>query len=60
MINRKGLTYSRNADVNDMIHMGSDHRCVIAQFVFPATKKNDSQIEYNAERKTSETAPRRS
>ena len=28
-----------DAEANDQIHTGSDHRCVMALFVFPATKK---------------------
>ena len=30
---------SRDAGANDMIHMGSDHRSVMAQFVITAPKK---------------------
>ena len=38
-INRKYLKYSGNAGANDMIHMGSDHRCVMARLVIPAKTK---------------------
>ena len=33
---------SKDAEANDMIHMGSDHRSVKAQFVIPAKKKTES------------------
>ena len=56
LINRKNLRYIRDAEANDKIHTGSDHRCVMAHFVFPATKKNDSQIKCKSEKNTSETA----
>ena len=41
--NRKHLRCSRDAEANDMIHMRSDHRSVMAQFVIPAPKKKGSQ-----------------
>ena len=43
LVNRKYLSCSRDAEANDMIHMGSDHRSVMAQFVITAPKKEDSQ-----------------
>ena len=43
LVNRKYLTCSKDAEAKDMIHMGSDHRNVMAQFVIPAPKKRDSQ-----------------
>ena len=43
LVNKKYLRCSEDAEANDMIHMGSDHRCVMAQFVIPAPKKEDSQ-----------------
>ena len=45
LVNRKNLKHSRDAEANDMIHMGSDHRSVMARFVIPASKKKDSQEE---------------
>ena len=39
LIKRRHLRYSKDAEANDMIHMGSDHRCVIATFVINARKK---------------------
>ena len=56
LINRKNLRCSRDAEANDKIHTESDHRCVMAHFVFPATKKNDSQIKCKSGKNTSETA----
>ena len=34
---------SRDAEANDMIHVGSDHRSVMAQFLITAPKKEVSQ-----------------
>ena len=34
---------SRDAEANDMIHMGSDHRSVVAHFVITTPKKEVSQ-----------------
>ena len=39
LVNRKYLRCSKDAEANDMIHMGSDHRCVMAHYVIPAPKK---------------------
>ena len=36
--NRRHLKYSKDAEANDMIHMGSDHRCVMATFVINAQR----------------------
>ena len=36
LIKRRHLTYSKDAEANDMIHMGSDHRCVMATFLINA------------------------
>ena len=33
----------RDAEANDMIHMGSDHRSVLAHFVIAAPKKEHSE-----------------
>ena len=40
---RKYLTYSGNAEANNMINMGSDNRIGMAQFVIPAPNKGNSQ-----------------
>ena len=39
---------SRDAEANDMIHMGSDHRSVMAQFVIAASQKEVSQKKHTA------------
>ena len=36
---KKHHCQSRDAEANDMTHMGSDHRCVMARFVIPAKTK---------------------
>ena len=43
LIKRRHLIYSKGAEANDMIHMGSDHRCVMATFVINAHEKNGSR-----------------
>ena len=43
LVDRKHIYCSRDAEANDMIHMGSDHRSVMAQFVIPAPKKEFSR-----------------
>ena len=42
MVDRKYLSCSRDAEANEMIHMRIDHRSVMAQFVTPSSKKEDS------------------
>ena len=37
---RRHLKYSNDAEANDMIHMGSDHSCVMATFVINTPKKD--------------------
>ena len=39
LIKRRHLKYSKYAEANDMIHMGSDHRCVMATFAINAQKR---------------------
>ena len=39
LIKRRHLKYSKDAEAKDMIHMVSDHRCVMATFVINAQKK---------------------
>ena len=43
LISRKFVSCSTDAEANDMIHMGSDHRSVVARFVIKAPRKEDSQ-----------------
>ena len=50
LVNRKDHTWSRDAEANDMIHKGSDHRGVMARFVIPAnTNEGDEakKCEFN-------------
>ena len=35
MTDKKHYSWSRDAEANDIIHMGSDHRCVMAKFEIP-------------------------
>ena len=44
LIKRQHMKYSRDAEANDMIHMGSGHRCVMATFVNTTAKTDDSFI----------------
>ena len=37
---RSYLRYNKDAEANDMIHMGSDHRCVMATFTITTPKKD--------------------
>ena len=46
LVNKKYYKWSRDAEVNDAIHMRSDHRCVMARFVIPlksATKPMNNE-----------------
>ena len=40
VIKRRHLKYSKDAEAYDMIHIGSDHRCVMATFVITTPKKD--------------------
>ena len=40
---RRYLKYNKDAEANDMIHMGSDHRCVMATFMITTPKKSSLQ-----------------
>ena len=42
LVDRKHMHCSRDAEANDMIHMGSDHRCVMGQFVCDYSTKEGS------------------
>ena len=39
LVDKKHYCWSRDAEANDMMHMGSEHRCVMATFVIPAKAK---------------------
>ena len=52
LVDRKHLPCSRDAEANDMIHMGSDHSSVMAQFVITATKKEVSEKVHIEKKKT--------
>ena len=43
LVDRKHIHCSRDADANNMIHMGSDHGSVLAQFDITAPKNEVSQ-----------------
>ena len=45
---------SWDAEAKDMIHMGSDHRCVMARFVIQARAKNKTRLNEETPRKTDE------
>ena len=51
LVDRKHMYCSRDAEANDMIHMGCDHRSVMAQFVITAPKKEVSQKTHIAKKK---------
>ena len=38
---RRYLRHNKDAEANDMIHMGSDHRCVVATFTITMLGKNN-------------------
>ena len=40
IIKRRHLKYNNDAEANDMIHMGSDHGCVMATFMITTPKKD--------------------
>ena len=46
LTSRRHLKFSKNAEVNDMLHMGSDHRSVMAQFVIPSKDWKGSQAKH--------------
>ena len=37
---RRHLRHNKDAEANDMIHMGSDHRCVVATFMIATPEKS--------------------
>ena len=50
MIKRRHLKYNKYAEANDMIHMGSDHRCVMATLVINTPKKKMAHHETNKDK----------
>ena len=42
MTDRKHYKWSRDAEASDTIHMGSDHRCVMARFEIPKEKEKSN------------------
>ena len=40
LIKRKYLRHNKDVEINDMIHMGSDHRCVLTIFTIIISEKN--------------------
>ena len=43
---------SRDAEANEMIHMGSEYRSVMTTFVIKAHRKNDSRETLNAKQRS--------
>ena len=46
------LTKRKDAEVNDMIHMGSDHRCIMATFLVNTPWKNTHARRENKKHET--------
>ena len=42
----------KDAEANDMIHMGSDHRCVMATFLISTPEKNTDDRRKNKKHET--------
>ena len=40
LVDKKHIAWSRDAEATDILHMGSDHRCVMAKFEVTAKVKN--------------------
>ena len=55
LTDRKHYCWSKDADANDMIHMGSDHRCVMAKFEIPLKTKRKPVTTKRLQRKSMET-----
>ncbi len=50
LIDKKHYCWSKDAEANDMIHMGSDHGCVMAKFEIPLTTKRTRHNEATSEK----------
>ena len=48
MTDRKHYCWIKDAEANDMIHMGSDHRCVMAKFEIPKKNEKDNTSQQDA------------
>ena len=48
LTDRKHYCWSNDAEANDMIDMGSDHRCVMAKFEIPEKNKKDTSSQQSA------------
>ena len=48
LLDKKHLTWSRDAESTDILHMGSDHRCVMAMFEIPKEKAKGKPRQYKA------------
>ena len=51
LTSRRHLKFSKDAEENDMLHMASDHRSVLAQFVIPAKDWKGSQAKHRKSNK---------
>ena len=49
LVDKKRICCSRDAEANDMIHIGSDHRSVMARFVIKAPNKRDPRKKRRSE-----------
>ena len=49
---RRYLRNVKDAEANDMIHMGSDHRCVMATFLIKTPEKNTHARRENKKHET--------
>ena len=48
LTDNKHYRWSKYAEANDMIHMGSDHRCVMAKFEIPEKAMKDTTSQQGA------------
>ena len=49
---RRSLRNEKDADANDMFHMGSDHRCIFATFLINTPGKNTHARRENKKHET--------
>ena len=54
LTDKKHYCWSRDAEANDMRHMRSDHRCVMARFAIPAKAKKKTRLSETTPRETDE------
>ena len=55
---RRYLRNVKDAEANDMIHMGSDHRCVMATFLIDIPERKNNERRGNKKRETTVIAER--